>query len=175
MSPIDWATLPLKKYADFSGRAPRAEYWWYVLFMAIVMIVAMIIEGIIGLSPVILLYGPILLLVFVLTFIPSLSVLIRRLHDNNRSGWWAGAFWAVNAAYLWSMRGMFSAFAAIDPNDPNPDPEALNAIAAQSAGSFAGGMILGLVQFVLAITLLVFLCSAGTDGENKYGPDPYGA
>ena len=33
MSPIDWATRPLKKYADFSGRAPRAEYWWYTLLV----------------------------------------------------------------------------------------------------------------------------------------------
>jgi uncharacterized membrane protein YhaH (DUF805 family) len=31
MTPIDWAVGPLKRNADFSGRAPRAEYWWYVL------------------------------------------------------------------------------------------------------------------------------------------------
>jgi len=31
MTPIDWATRPLQKYADFTGRAPRAEYWWFVL------------------------------------------------------------------------------------------------------------------------------------------------
>ena len=31
MSPMDWAMRPLKRYAQFSGRAPRAEYWWFYL------------------------------------------------------------------------------------------------------------------------------------------------
>lgn len=175
MSPIDWATLPLKKFADFSGRAPRAEYWWYTLFFVIAVCVAMILEGMFGLSKMVFMYGPLTLLIAVATFVPSLSVLVRRLHDTNRSGWWAGAFWAVYAAYLWSMRGMLSAVSSIDPNNPNPDPAAVNAIAAQSGGSFMMGALLGLVFLIIAITVLVFLCLKGTDGDNRYGPDPYGA
>jgi uncharacterized membrane protein YhaH (DUF805 family) len=39
MTPIDWAKRPLQKYADFSGRAPRAEYWWYTLAILVIAIV----------------------------------------------------------------------------------------------------------------------------------------
>lgn len=175
MSPIDWATLPLKKYADFSGRAPRAEYWWYTLFVVIVACVAMIVESMFRLPKMFLMYGPLTLLFMLATFVPSLAVLLRRLHDTNRSGWWAGVFWAVYAAYFWSIRGMLSAVSSFDPNNPNPDPEAVNAIVTQSHGSIYLGMMLGLAVLVLAIVLLVFLCQAGTNGDNKYGPDPYGA
>jgi uncharacterized membrane protein YhaH (DUF805 family) len=49
MSPVDWAKRPiLEKYADFSGRAPRAEYWWYVLALVVAYIVVAIIEGVLG-------------------------------------------------------------------------------------------------------------------------------
>ena len=75
MSPIDWAMRPLKKYADFSGRAPRAELWWYMLFIIIVGTISLI-------------FAPIAVLFYLATFIPSLAVQIRRLHDIDRSGWW---------------------------------------------------------------------------------------
>lgn len=173
MSPIDWATLPLKKYADFSGRAPRAEYWWYVLFLIIVMVIAMIIEGIVGLKPYFANYGLLTMLVMLGTFIPSLAAQVRRLHDTDRSGWWVAAMWVPYAIGLWSMRSVFAATAALDPN--NPDPEAINQIAAQSTGSVGMGGLFMLVAVIFGIIILVFLCLKGTDGENKYGPDPYGA
>ncbi len=50
MSPIDWATRPLKKYADFSGRAPRAEYWWFYLLLIICYVVAAILDSMFGLT-----------------------------------------------------------------------------------------------------------------------------
>ena len=49
MTPIDWAKRPLQKYADFSGRAPRAEYWWFYLFVVLGCIAASIIDSILGL------------------------------------------------------------------------------------------------------------------------------
>jgi uncharacterized membrane protein YhaH (DUF805 family) len=88
MSPIDWATRPLKKYADFSGRAPRAEYWWFVLAVIVFEIIAMIIDSLIGTGGVVGTYGWVWLLFVLAVFIPSISVAVRRLHDIDRSGWW---------------------------------------------------------------------------------------
>lgn len=173
MSPIDWATLPLKKYADFSGRAPRAEYWWYVLFLIIAYLVAMIVENVLGLTPYFVNYGPLMLLLLAATFIPSIAAQVRRLHDTNRSGWWIAAMWVPYAIGLWSMRSVFAAAAAM--NSENPDPEAVNQIAAQSMGSVGMGGLFMLIAVIMGIIILIFMCLKGTDGDNKYGPDPYGA
>lgn len=63
------------KYADFNGRATRSEYWWWVLFVMLAAIASMIINDVV--------YA-----LFALgTFLPSIAVATRRLHDTNRSGW----------------------------------------------------------------------------------------
>ncbi|CAA6814111.1 MAG: DUF805 domain-containing protein [uncultured Sulfurovum sp.] len=73
------------KYAQFSGRATRSEYWYFTLFFIIAYVVAAIIDGlIVGLTGF-----PILTLVVALgLLVPSIAVGIRRLHDINKSGWW---------------------------------------------------------------------------------------
>jgi uncharacterized membrane protein YhaH (DUF805 family) len=89
MTPVDWAKRPvLEKYADFTGRAPRAEYWWYVLAVIIGEIIAMIIDSVLGTGGVIAMYGWVWTLFILATLIPSLAVSVRRLHDLGRSGWW---------------------------------------------------------------------------------------
>src|SRR4051794_12279523 len=89
MSPIDWAKRPLQKYADFTGRAPRAEYWWFTLAVVIMFVVLSIIESIAGLNKMVLgVYGPLTVLLWLGVLVPSFSVGVRRLHDTNRSGWW---------------------------------------------------------------------------------------
>ncbi len=71
-----------KKYATFSGRARRKEYWLFVLFNAIAYFAAGFLDGLLGLPFV-------LALVYALAAIlPSFAVCVRRLHDTNRSGWW---------------------------------------------------------------------------------------
>ncbi len=70
------------KYADFSGRARRAEYWWFTLVYIIAAIVVLVIDLAVGASFI--LY----LLFIAATFIPGLAMVVRRLHDTNRSGWW---------------------------------------------------------------------------------------
>ena len=85
---MNWFLIVLKKYAVFSGRAQRAEYWYFILFNLIIGIVLGVIDGMFGLfSPEIgigILGG-----IFSLAmFIPSLAVLFRRLHDTGRSAWW---------------------------------------------------------------------------------------
>ena len=69
------------KYADFTGRASRPEYWWFFLFSVIVYFVTTFADGVIGL--------PILNLIAMLALLlPSLAVGARRLHDMDYSGWW---------------------------------------------------------------------------------------
>lgn len=75
------------KYATFSGRACRSEYWWFVLFNMIVSIVIAIVEprSFASLSEF---NGPISILYSLAAFLPSIAVSVRRLHDVGRSGWW---------------------------------------------------------------------------------------
>ena len=89
LSPVDWAKRPLQKYADFSGRAPRAEYWWYVLALIVAYIVLSIVESILSINRMIAgAYGPLTALLWLATLVPSIAVAVRRLHDTNRTGWW---------------------------------------------------------------------------------------
>ena len=83
----------INKYATFSGRAPRSEFWWFALFNAIVSICAQaaffgIGLGVGGVKGAALATNICSALVFLLFFIPSLAVAVRRLHDTGRSGWW---------------------------------------------------------------------------------------
>ena len=67
----------LKKYADFTGRARRQEYWMFVLIYMVINIVL----AVLGLELISAIVGLGLL-------IPSISIAARRLHDTGRSGWW---------------------------------------------------------------------------------------
>lgn len=79
---MNWYLGVLKKYAEFSGRARRKEYWMFFLFNFIIALVLGVIEGIIG-------SAGILGIVYALAvLVPSLAVGARRLHDTGRSGWW---------------------------------------------------------------------------------------
>lgn len=80
-----------QKYATFQGRAARSEYWWFALFSFLVQIAAQIVMVMFGaLGDIgVLLGGLILLVVGLGLIVPSLAVLVRRLHDIGRSGWWA--------------------------------------------------------------------------------------
>ncbi|UAB77592.1 DUF805 domain-containing protein [Erythrobacter sp. SCSIO 43205] len=143
---MEWMFLPLKRYAQFSGRSRRKEFWMFILFTTIVsMILAgptffsimsasvadpMAVDadpfagvgtlGMAGLG----LYGLFALAVL----IPSIAVTVRRLHDRDMSGWW----------YL---------------------------------GFIVGGMI-PLIGFLISIGFIVVMALPGTEGANRFGPDP---
>jgi uncharacterized membrane protein YhaH (DUF805 family) len=78
----DAVKLGLQRYLEFGGRSTRAEYWWWALFNAIVVLTATLIDGLIGTYP--LMYG----ICALGLFLPSLAVSVRRLHDTNKTGWW---------------------------------------------------------------------------------------
>ena len=79
---MNWYIEVLKKYAVFRGRARRKEYWLFILFNTIISFALILIEYSAG-GP-----GIVAGLYYLAVAIPSLAVLVRRLHDTNRSGWW---------------------------------------------------------------------------------------
>lgn len=77
-----------KKYADFTGRARRKEYWMFYLFYIVALLILSFIDGMVGTFSIeagIGLLGGIFALV---SFVPAIAIAARRLHDTNRSGWW---------------------------------------------------------------------------------------
>jgi uncharacterized membrane protein YhaH (DUF805 family) len=97
---MDWMLMPLRRYADFSGRSRRKEYWMFTLFILLVYAVlgTLIAMGGVfssmgdpGATPQIGVLGWLgigLLGIFALgIFIPALAVIVRRLHDQDKSGW----------------------------------------------------------------------------------------
>jgi len=85
---MSWYVAVLKKYAVFTGRARRKEYWMFALFNIIFLIVAAILDNLIGTANPNTGYGLIYFLYALAVFLPGLGVLIRRLHDIGKSGWW---------------------------------------------------------------------------------------
>ncbi|MDF2946379.1 MAG: Inner rane protein [Bacillales bacterium] len=78
---MNWYTAVLKKYATFSGRARRKEYWMFTLINMIIITVLQIIDFTMGTMLISGIYS-------LLVFLPSLAVTVRRLHDTGKSGWW---------------------------------------------------------------------------------------
>jgi uncharacterized membrane protein YhaH (DUF805 family) len=78
---MEWYLEALKKYAVFSGRSRRKEYWFFVLFNFLIGIAFGIVDAVVGLGFLGLIYG-------LAVIIPGIAVTIRRLHDTGRSGWW---------------------------------------------------------------------------------------
>jgi uncharacterized membrane protein YhaH (DUF805 family) len=124
---------PLKKYAQFSGRARRSEFWLFSLFIFLVEIVYFVLMGVTGnfgpagytqLNGIGVALAGLFSLFFLGIFIPSIAVTFRRLHDTNRSAWW---------------------------------------------------LLIGFLPFLGALVLLVFYFLPGTNGPNKFGPDPKGS
>jgi len=70
-------------YINFSGRAQRSAFWWWVLFINILVWIAVFIDGVVFGGPSAL-YG----IAFLAILLPTIAVTVRRLHDLDRSGWW---------------------------------------------------------------------------------------
>lgn len=72
---MNWYIAVLKKYAEFSGRARRQEFWMFVLISFVASLVLSFIR-------------PLWMIYNFAVLIPSIAVCTRRLHDTGRSGWW---------------------------------------------------------------------------------------
>ena len=152
MTPIDWAKRPIQKFADFTGRAPRAEYWWYVLAVVVVSVIAYVIDDILGLKGLIGPYGPLSALLGLGLLCPGIAVATRRLHDTNRSAWWL----LLLVPYVIST------------------VMAAQAMASGSMAQIGSVGMLAIIGLIGCIILLVFMVLPGSRGDNRYGPNPYG-
>lgn len=145
MSPIDYMKMPLQRYADFSGRSRRMEYWMFFVGVLGASVVAGVVDRLLGMGGMIGgVYGPLTIIVLLGTFIPSLACMVRRLHDQNRPGW---LIFLVIVPY------------AIG-------------IALMLAGNLGAGGTILFIGGICALGMLVLMFLEGTKGENQYGPDP---
>jgi uncharacterized membrane protein YhaH (DUF805 family) len=85
---MNWYLEVLKKYAVFSGRARRKEYWFFVLFNIIIGLALTFIDFSTGLYDVESEIGLLSSLYSLAVLVPGIAVTIRRLHDTSRTGWW---------------------------------------------------------------------------------------
>jgi len=94
MNMITAVKTVLGKYATFDGRAPRPEYWWWILAMVILYAILGVIDGaviapILGFEPFQAEAAqPLSLVAALVLLLPNVALSIRRLHDTDRSGWW---------------------------------------------------------------------------------------
>ena len=126
---------PLRRFADFRGRARRKEFWSWFLFVWIVLLVLMYLDSALNLGGTATTYregnsvgfnmsGGLLTALFGLaTLIPNLAVSVRRLHDCGKSGWFLlfgliPLFGWAYLLYLYVQPGMEG------PNAYGPDPKA---------------------------------------------------
>ncbi|AWH52256.1 DUF805 domain-containing protein [Stenotrophomonas sp. ESTM1D_MKCIP4_1] len=82
---------PLTRYAQFSGRASRSEFWWFQLFILIVSIPSYVLGFIAGYADsqaLALASTGLSVLIWLTIALPMLAATVRRLHDTDRSGWW---------------------------------------------------------------------------------------
>jgi uncharacterized membrane protein YhaH (DUF805 family) len=85
---MHWYFEVLKKYAVFSGRARRKEYWYFCLFNILACILLIVIDHLIGTFSLRTGIGLLEGLYSLAVLLPAIGVTVRRLHDRNRSGWW---------------------------------------------------------------------------------------
>ena len=97
---MNWYLKALKKYAEFSGRATRQEYWIFVLFNLVFSSAATWLDRLLGVTYAGD-YGFINSLYTLVLFIPGLAVTVRRLHDTSKSGWFLLLFFIPLIGWIW--------------------------------------------------------------------------
>ena len=139
-----WVLLPYRRYFEFRGRSRRTEFWAFFLGCLIIVTVFRLIENLAPPLPGLDLPGPLFALG---SFIPGLAVTVRRLHDANRTGWWAllpfTAFLIALAAFPFGV-------------------ELHDAIA----------FLIAVTGMLCPVALLVLLAWKGTSAPNRFGEDP---
>jgi len=138
-----WIIGPLKKYADFGGRASRSEFWVFLLFVTTITVAAHYVDRMEGRDVTMAMNMGIVELSMTLLFLlPTISAGVRRLHDTGRSGWWTMLIYLPWLATLASQ------------SDP--------ALTLAAAGAL----------FVGGIAWVILLLLPGQAGGNAFGPAP---
>lgn len=160
----------LRKYADFSGRATRAEYWWWVLATVLVSFCIGAVDGFINSFTGAYSFSPLSTIFGLAVLLPDLAVTCRRLHDTGKSGWWQ-LVWFVIAilAIIPVILGVLVGLASLITGGEDWS-EWWAAIS--WAPIIVGFVIAFLVWIGLLIWWLVWMVKQGQPGPNRYGPDP---
>ena len=134
----------LEKFATFSGRATRPEFWW---FWGASLLLSFILFAIGEITGMIDLFDSIDFVISLIILCPTLAVTCRRLHDINRSGWYQ----LLPLVSGLPVAILFGAGSSID-------------------GPLI--IVLGIVTGILVILLLFWLAKSGDSGPNRFGDDP---
>ncbi len=138
-----------EKFATFQGRASRSEYWWFVLAVVIVGLVASLLGWIVQ------------WIVTLALIVPAAAAGARRLQDTGRPGWW-----------IWIPVIVSLLLSFMAPTMPAMGPDGMPVGAMPGMGSVALVSVLGIVQLVIALVFLWFLTRPSQPGANAYGPPP---
>jgi uncharacterized membrane protein YhaH (DUF805 family) len=152
---IDAIKLGSSNYFNFNGRATRAEYWWFVLFLVPVSLITWI--------PLI---GQV---IWLATSIPTISLTTRRLHDIGKSGWWQLAYWGLGIVFALGVIGPIILFLIFVMAEPTGDASVAGAVLVMLGIVWVVVIIAGIAATVVWI---IWLVRKGDEGQNKYGPDP---
>jgi uncharacterized membrane protein YhaH (DUF805 family) len=160
-----------RKYATFSGRASRPEYWWFALFVVLGGIVLSLVDlALFGTTVVetetsteIRSNGPLSAIFSLATLIPGLAVGWRRMHDTGRSGLYL-LYPLIVMIGVSTFAGLVGGFDQLASGD--------------MGGLFAGtiGLVMIVALFVLMISPLLvlwWLTRPSQPGPNEYGPNPH--
>lgn len=162
---MKWYILALKKYATFSGRSQRMEYWMFILFYFIFYIAAIILDHVVGLnwSPT---GGPITSLYSLSMFVPSVAVSVRRFHDIGKSGWfyfWFTLGYVISTLILIVKVAATFIGAGLSPQEIDPS------VIMQFAVPF---LLWLLVILIISIVWIYLMAKDSQPGTNKWGPNP---
>jgi uncharacterized membrane protein YhaH (DUF805 family) len=145
------------KYADFSSRSRRSEYWFFTLFSFLAAIILTMVDIAIGTFDYKTEVGLLASIYGLLVLIPTLAVTVRRLHDIGKSGW---AMFIVYASMC--MLGFFTMFFAM-----------LSAAQRMTEEQFGLAIAMLVITMIgLIILFLVWLCTDSQPGRNRFGENP---
>lgn len=151
MGPPEATQSVLVNFADFSGRASRSEYWWFVAVWTVLYLVIIGLQQ--GKSKL-----PEIAFI-VITAVPVMSVSFRRLQDIGHSGWWS-------VAELLAFCGIVWALYASQPSDVSEDTGTENPLGPV--------FLISAALFIVATILIVWHFSLPSEsGSNEYGPNPH--
>lgn len=156
---LDAVRLGFKNYFRFSGRAQRAEYWWFYLFTLIATAALTVIDVVLfGIENPSENFSPAADIFSILVIIPTLALGWRRMHDINRSGWWS---------LLPILPAIWMAVAALTLFTSDEELTIVGVIA----------IIIGIIGIIAAIIYVIVLLATDSDRtQNRYGPSPkYGS
>lgn len=176
------------KYATFSGRSRRSEFWWFRLFGAILAMIPTVIIVITSLfngknfpedftyvGAIIMGFCVVVIILMGLfLLIPSLAVTTRRLHDTGHSGWWLVFYYASYfvVQIVESMTdGKLVDNVVCDCETGGLFDGIVNAFHVNPVGCSVVA-VFNLLYIGLGITIFIFMLLDSHKGENKYGRSP---